>query len=1009
MTQPYRKKLIEVALPLKAINEAAAREKSIRHGHPSTLHLWWARRPLAACRAVLFASFVDDPESDPIFRRPDGSVDEDRAAIKRAQLFNLIDELVQWENSNNPRVINSARAEIARCLASNKIERGQITKDTVIYGDHNGQKHPKGATPGDGTTAWEVLLMKATPEIVNAFLAEHAPPVLDPFAGGGSIPLEAQRLGLRAFASDLNPIPVLVNKALIEIPAKFAGLPPVNPNWHAESDAKKLTTVWQGAQGLADDVRYYGEWMRTEAEKQLGKLYPKVKITDDLAARRPSLAKYVGQELTVIAWLWARSIKSPNPAAGNARTPLVKSFWLSKRKGKHAWIAPVVDRATNSIAYRIVEQDGSPEIVGTVNRKGATCLLTGDHIPFDVIRAAGKSGDISFELIGIAAEGDRERVYLPPVQSHSAIASDAQPSWVPDSEIPYNPFSLRPPLYGFHRFSDLFTLRQLSILSTLTILVDEARKRVLDRLSSPACKALTTAKEDYARAVALYLALSVDKLADLGNTGCLWEPVAQCPRNLFGRQAMPMHWSFAEANPFSDSSGSYKVVIDNLHRNLVAILSQPVPVQLGTVRQLDVTALAKFEVPPVICTDPPYYNNVDYADLSDFFYVWLRQSLKKAYPDEVSTLLTPKERELVATPYRFSGDKNAAKEFFESGLKKALRQIREVHDSHYPFALFYAFKQAEADDEVDGDADLAPDDVIASTGWETMLEAIMSTGFAVTGTWPLRTELTAALKANMNALASSIVVVCHPRSTDATLATRKQFMAHLRAELPTALRNLQHGNIAPVDLAQAAIGPGMAIYTRFAKVIESDGRPMSIRTALGIINQVLDEVLAEQEGDFDPDTRWALAWFEQHGVDEGPFGIAETLSKAKNTAINGLVEAGVVKAKAGKVQLVSRAELLDEWNPTTDKRLTVWETTQHLIRTLETKGEAEAANLLNSLGGIGETARELAYRLYSICERKKWADQALAYNSLVIAWPELSKLALSNRNRQTSSQQELFT
>lgn len=353
----YRKKLIEVALPLAKINEAAAREKSIRHGHPSTLHLWWARRPLAACRAVLFASFVDDPDSDPAYRRPDGSVDVERAGLKRKELFDLIEELVLWENSNNPRVINQARAEIARCVASRKIELGELQKDTIIFDPSPerkrvGQRHPKGPVSGDGVTAWEVLIRAAAPEVVNAFLAEHAPPVLDPFCGGGSIPLEAQRLGLRAYASDLNPVAVLITKALIEIPPKFAGRPPVNPEWQKKSKEEKAATAWHGAQGLAADVRYYGQWMRDEAEKRIGHLYPKVRITMEMAKDRPDLKEYVGEELTVIAWLWARTVKCPNPACGG-KTPLVSSFSLSSRSSNRAFVRPIVAKGRSDLALEV--------------------------------------------------------------------------------------------------------------------------------------------------------------------------------------------------------------------------------------------------------------------------------------------------------------------------------------------------------------------------------------------------------------------------------------------------------------------------------------------------------------------------------------------------------------------------------------------------------------------------------------------------------------------------------
>lgn len=1033
MTAPYRKKLIEVALPLAAINAESAREKSIRHGHPSTLHLWWARRPLATCRAVLFSSLVDDPDSDPQYLNADGTVDEETAGIKRADLFNLIEELVMWENSNNVDVIRTARAEIARCVASRLIETGALKKDTEI-GDKTTVYNlvtrghckpiPLGLDTKVGRVRFSFDVSRLPPaDVVNRFLAEHAPPVLDPFAGGGSIPLEAQRLGLRAHASDLNPVPVLINKALIEIPPKFAGRAPVNPDSRgglaaAKGKGKKSKKVvehdWPGATGLAEDVRYYGQWMRDEAEKRIGHLYPKVEVTAEMAQGRPDLLPYVGQQLTVIAWIWARTVASPNPACGGAHVPLVKSFWLSKKDGKKYWVNPTIHRTSNSFHLSVATGDGEPS-PGTVSRKGGRCLLSDVPIPFDFIRDEGKAGRIGKILLAIVAEGTKGRVYLSPMESHVTKADSAIPDWVPDAEIAYNPFALRPPLYGFSRFSDLFTSRQLLVLGTLSKLVHDVRNRVIEDSQSSGmtadarsfdCGGLGTIA--YADAMATHLAFLIDKLADLGNMLNRWEPVAQCPRQLFGRQAIPMIWDFAEGNPFSSSSGSWDVLLRNAFRALESPL-MPFPQSIpGIVKQLDVAAYDKPKAEFVVSTDPPYYNNIDYADLSDFFYIWLRQSLSSVFPSLFSTVLTPKNRELVASPYRHDGDRNLARKFFEDGLGAAFRSISTLENTDYPVTVYYAFKQSEESEPSDDDE---PDEVaaVASTGWETMLEGLIDARFVILGTWPVRTEMGSRMMSmGMNALASSIVLVCRPRPKNASLATRKDFITTLRRELPEALRNLQRGNIAPVDLAQAAIGPGMAVFTRYAKVLESDGSPMTVRTALGIINQSLDEVLAEQEGDFDGDTRWALAWFEQFGMDDGAFGDAETLSKAKNTAINGLVEAGIVTARAGKVRFVKRNELPVDWNPATDKRLTIWEITQHLIHRLDQQGEMGASKLVSQLGSVAEISRDLAYRLYSTCERKKWAQEAMAYNSLVVAWPELTKLALSSRSRKSETQEELF-
>lgn len=1007
MTVPYRKKLIEVALPLKAINEASAKEKSIRHGHPSTLHMWWARRPLATCRAVLFASLVDDPDSDPTYRKADDKVDEDRAGIKRAELFNLIEELVQWENSNNPRVINAARAEIARCVSSRKIELSEFAKDTIIFGEKKGQRHPKGPTSGDGTTAWEIVLMKSRPEIVNAFLAEYAPPVLDPFAGGGSIPLEAQRLGLRVYASDLNPVPVLINKALIEIPPKFAGRPPVNLDWQSKPNVQKAVTVWQGAHGLAEDVRYYGQWMRDEAEMRIGHLYPKVKITAEMAKERQNLKEYVGQELTVIAWLWARTIQCPNPACG-ARTPLVRSFWVSTKKGKECFAEPQLDHTSHNVRFSIRMKGEPPK--HTTDRNGCRCLFCDRFIKKGELRDIAVEHGIDAIPFVVVVEATRGRIYLdgdvlPPPTVEKPEAGFLEQSMTNDRRW----FS--PPLYGMPNFVDLFTTRQLVALTTFSDLVQEARTKVfadavqasLPSDSRPLAEG-GTGPQAYADAVATYLAIGVDKAVDYNCSLVTWISQRDQAGHAMTKQALPMVWDYVEVNPFVGAAGDPTVSLAGIAR-VTESMTTDTP---GQAKQQDATASIVANGSAIISTDPPYYDNIGYADLSDFFYVWLRRSLKGVYPSLFATALTPKSQELIASPNRHEGSKQRAQEFFETGLGKAFGRMHEVHPADYPLTVYYAFKQSETDE--DDENEETPDvPTTASTGWETMLAGLIRSGFAITGTWPVRTErATRSIGIGTNALASSIVLVCRSRPADARLATRKEFVAALRGEIPEALKNLQHGNIAPVDMAQSAIGPGMAVFSRYAKVIESNGSPMAVRTALGIINQVLDEVLAEQEGEFDSDTRWALAWFEQFGMKEEAFGVAETLSKAKNTAVNGLVEAGIIKATRGKVQLLNRDELPEDWNPATDKRLTVWETTQYLIRSLQLKGESEAADLLNRLGGLGETARELAYRLYSICERKKWADEALAYNSLVIAWPELSKLALSRRNRQTSTQQDLF-
>ena len=944
-----QKKLIEVALPLDAINKASAREKSIRHGHPSTLHLWWARRPLAAARAVIFAQMVDDPSA----YEPDEAI----AERERKRLFAILEDLVLWENTTNEAVLQRARDAIwqswRRACATNA--------------DH--------------------------PCAKELFDPNKLPGFHDPFAGGGSLPLEAQRLGLESHASDLNPVAVLINKAMIEIPPKFAGNPPVNPGSRQDKDL--VARQWTGARGLAADVRYYGQWMRDEAEKRIGWLYPKIAVTADMAQERPDLKPYVGKELTVIAWLWARTVKSPNPAFAQVDVPLVSTFMLSTKKGKEAYVEPVIENGGYRFTVKVGEpKDAEAAKAGTKLSRGANfrCVMSGTPMDGDYIKGEGKAGRMGARLMAIVAEGDRGRIYLAPTTEHETVARQAQPEWRPDGDVPARLTGGTCVPYGLATWGDLFTPRQLVALTTFSDLVQEACEQVQrDALAAGVSgdgKALRDGGNGataYAEAVGVYLAMAVDKVADRNSTVCAWASLREHARNTFGRQAIPMVWDFAESNAFSDSSGNFEGGVVSI----VSGLGSVNPSGVGHGRQVDAQSQA-ISALKVISTDPPYYDNIGYADLSDFFYVWLRYSQKPVFPELFATLAVPKAEELVATPYRH-GSKEQAETFFLEGMTQAIRRLVEQAHPGFPVTIYYALKQAESTGETG----------TVSTGWETFLDAVIQSGFAISGTWPIRTELDRRLVGrDANALASSIVLVCRQRPADAPLATRRDFVTALKTELPTALTHLQRGNIAPVDLAQAAIGPGMAIYTRYGQVLDTHGKPLPVRAALALINQTLDEVLAEQEGDFDADTRWALAWFEQSGFDDGEYGVAETLSKAKNTSVGGLVEAGILVSKGGKVRLLKPDELPGNWNPATDPRLTAWETVHHLVRILESGGESAAAQLTAALGDTAETARELCYRLYTLCERKKRAAEALSYNGLVQSWPEITRLAQMRKSEE---------
>ena len=783
-----RKKLIEVALPLDAINEASRREKSIRHGHPSTLHLWWARRPLAAARAVIFAQMVDDPSED-----LDQFPTEESRQRERERLFRLLEELVTWENTSNEKVLGGARREILRSW----------------------QK-----TCGDNANH---------PRATELFDPQHLPAFHDPFAGGGALPLEAQRLGLEAHASDLNPVAVLINKAMIEIPPKFADREPVRasaPTVESSRPGPLLDREWRGAQGLAADVRHYGQWMRDEAERRIGHLYPKVQVTPAMARERPDLKPYEGRKLTVIAWLWVRTVPSPNPAFSDVDVPLASTFMLSTKKGKEAYVEPVIKGRDYRFEVRVgPPRDQAATKRGTKLSRGANfrCLMSGAPLAPAYIKSEGRAGRMGARLMTIVAQGNRERVYLNPNPEHMEAAGRARPTWRPDLVLPSDPRAFWTPAYGVTTFGDLFTPRQLVALTTFSDLVGKVMPRIrrdavgagLPDDDLPLRDGGTSARA-YAEAVAVYLAFAVDYAANYWST--IATPAEGFIRGTFARQALPMTWDYAEAPPFGRTSGNWMAGINWISKVLPALPSRSAG--SGTMGDAATQSIGSDKV---ISTDPPYYDNIGYADLSDFFYVWLRRSQKSVFPDLFATLSVPKSDELVATPYRH-GNKKAAESFFVTGMTRAMRRLAEQSHPGFPVTIYYAFKQSET---------TKGDGASASTGWETFLDAVIRAGFGITGTWPVRTERSGrTIGIGTNALASSIVLVCRRRSSNAPLATRREFLTALRSELPQALLLLQSGNIAPVDLAQAAIGPGMAIYTRYGRVLNAAGEPRRPRAFL---------------------------------------------------------------------------------------------------------------------------------------------------------------------------------
>ena len=905
------KKLIEVALPLEAINAEAAREKSIRHGHPSTLHLWWARRPLAAARAVIWSSLVDDPSAHPELYST-----EEAQNAERQRLFGILEKLVKWENSNDPEVLAAAKAEILRSTNNNP------------------------------------------------------PALLDPFAGGGAIPLEAQRLGLEAHAHDLNPVAVMINKAMIEIPPRFAGQVPVNPDSRTRLDG---ATGWQGAQGLAADVQYYGEWMKREAFRRIGHLYPKVKVPHELG----------GGEATVIAWIWARTVKCPNPACG-CEMPLASTFVLSKKKGNEAWVKPITEG--NNVHFEVQYGKCPKEYESFKVGRSAVfkCPCCGEITTDAYVKQHGKAHEMGSQLMAIVGEGKHGRIYLSPDVEQTIAADVPAPESYPSGAMPENPRWFSPPAFGMTDYSDLFTNRQLTALTTFSSLVSEAQtKAEADAVAAGvvndhiALSAGGSGARAYGEAVGVYLSFGVSRLTDICNALCRWEVSKTQVRNLFGRQAIPMLWDYAENNVFAGAAGDYTTSLGSIIKVLERFNSN-IP---GVAKQFDAQSDCGLRN-IMVSTDPPYYDNIGYADLSDFFYIWLRQSLQNIYPKLFRTMLVPKAEELVATPYRFEGSTEKARDFFEDGMLHTCQQIYQYAREDIPVTIYYAYKQNDTD----------KDSKTASTGWETMLSAIIRAGFSITGTWPMRTELAnRPVSSGTNALASSIVLVCRKRPAEAPQTTRRGFIAELKRELRPALQKLQRSNIAPVDLAQSAIGPGMGVYSRYGRVLEADGSAMTVRSALQIINQELDVYFNEQDGELDANSRFCVDLYTQNAFNNLKFGDADTLARAKNTSVAALAAKGVLSAEKGIVRLLTREELPEKVDT---REESIWLLCQQLTRAMETGGvEACAQIVAPMLGSNAERAKDLAYRLYTLAERKGWTQEGYAYNALVAAWREIQSRA----------------
>lgn len=957
---PHRKKLIEVDLPLDAINAQSSREKSIRPRHPSALHLWWSRKPLASCRAVIFASMVDDPSAC-----PDEFPTPEAVRVERQRLHKLITELVKWENTDERKpearqLLNNARYEIARSVARSRNER--LPRDC-----------------------------QSDPAATLRYLAQSAKPIYDPFAGGGSIPLEAQRLGLKAIASDLNPVAVLINKALIELPHKFANKPPVNPaadplgmltgrSTGRGRNRKPEIIAWSGAAGLADDIRYYGNWMRQQAFNRIGHLYPKAQLPD-------------GGEATVIAWLWARAVPCQNPLCG-ADMPLMTTFQVSKKPNNQHYLKPIVHRDTQppTVSFQVQPKpadapkigylpEGVPAEGRTVIRggKGATCLACGDGITHAYIREQSKAGNMRAVMTCIVAEGDRKRLFISPTDDHTETAHSAKPDWRPNSKLPERALGISVQSYGIENWHDLFTERQLTALTTFSNLTADAAAQAREHGAS----------EQYANIIRTYLALAIGKFSDSHSSFSTYHLPRECVRTVFTRQAIPMAWDFAEGNPFANAAGTWTLVLDKITKSMEVF---PFHANSGEAHQANATTTIHAESGPVIVTDPPYYDNVSYAELSDFFYVWLRRPLRDIYPDLFAGILVPTQEEMIAAP-RFDkkGEENA-KERFERLMNETLRLIRQRCTPEFPSSIFYAYKQQEETKQG-----------VTSTGWDTMLTALVESGFQIIGTWPMRTERRGRPNSiGANSLASSVVLVCRPRPEDASLASRNEFISALETELPEALHQLTQGHIAPVDLAQAAIGPGMQIYSRYSSVQTIAGEPVTVRDALENINRVIEEYHRQAQGELDEESQFCLTWLEQHGYRAGAYGDAELLSQAKNVSIDALRDThNLLTAGGGNVRLLPPEEYDIERKPP-PAPMTAWEgvfrMTWHLdSANLEGGYRDGAADVAARMGGASESVERLARLLYAHYDRRRDSQNAVRFNHLVSEWREISTRAMSRR------------
>lgn len=956
------RKLIEVALPLDAINaESVRRKRKAPAGYPTTLHKWWAQRPLAAVRGVLFAQLVNDPswrwEIENQGALPPNHLKATWAKSRR-RLFAVIEEIILWDNTQSRAVFARAQAEIEKSWR----------ECCEVNAEH--------------------------PDVEHLFNPAQLPCLHDPFAGGGSIPMEAQRLGIRPIATDLNPVAVILNKAMIEIPARFDGRAPVAGG--GGNEQLDIQNAWFGAAGLAADVRHFGSLLAAKAWEQCKTLYPTVTVTKEIVANRPDLSSYLGEELEPVAWLWARTVRSPSPAFRHAETPIAASFVLSTNSTNPIYVEPVVAGDVFHFEVKTGKGPASAKAGTKLSRGSFGCVLSDAPISYSYIDDEANAGRMGRRLMAIVCEGKRGRVYLSPTTDAVLAADSAKPNWRPDTPSRGTFASnAQGRKYGFHTFSDYFTERQLCALSTFIDLLPSIKEAVIEKAIEAGLSNDNIALDEggcgaraYAEAIVTYLAFAIDRVVDYGSAISTWRNKDSAMRSALASQSIQMAWDFAEGSPFGRSSSGFEEAVRVVAKAIPYLATNTIGIAKQAAAQSQ-----EFSKNNFVSTDPPYYNNIGYADLSDFLYVWMRRSLRDIFPSVLGTMVVPKSEELVATPYRH-GSEEEAEAFFLDGMTSAMSMLAKHAHPVAPITIYYAYKQSET--ETEGGT--------SSTGWETFLEAVCRAGLTVTGTWPVRTEGdNRQVGQDSNALASSIVLVCRPRPLDAPTTSQRAFVRELNQVLPQALDEMTRGtgdervHVRAADLSQAIIGPGMAVYSKYAAVLEADGTPMSVKSALRLINRFM------AEDDFDADTQFCLHWFEQFGWSEGLFGDADQLARAKGTAVNGVKAAGVIESAAGKVRLLRWLEYSVDWDPSKDERLPIWEVLHQLIRVFKSHGEGAAGQIIGAVSNKADAARQLAYRLYTLLDRAGLADDARAYNEIITSWAAIEELSARYSSlRQTS-------